>query len=69
MRLKAAGHRGVVGYGWSAFIAALEAEARARDARLKDMALAARMALGVALQHGFQVDQADVVIEKRLGNL
>ena len=45
MRLKAAGHRGVVGYGWSAFIAALEAEARARDARLKDMALAARMAL------------------------
>ena len=31
--------------------------------------LAARMALGVALQHGFQVDQADVVIEKRLGNL
>ncbi len=45
MRLKAAGHRGVVGYGWSTFIAALEAEARARDARLKDMALAARMAL------------------------
>ena len=31
--------------------------------------LAARMTLGVALQHGFQVDQADVVIEKRLGNL
>lgn len=45
MRLKGAGHRGVLGYSWSAFVAALEAEARARDARLKDMALAARMAL------------------------
>lgn len=45
MRLKAAGHRGVLGYGWSAFVAALEAEARVREARLKDMALAARMAL------------------------
>lgn len=45
MRLKGAGHRDVLGYGWSVFVAALEAEARARDARLKDMALAARMAL------------------------
>lgn len=45
MRLKAAGHRDVLGYGWGAFVAALEAEARARDARLKDMALAVRMAL------------------------
>ncbi len=44
MRLKAAGHRGVVGYGWSAFIAALEAEARARAARQKEMDHSARMA-------------------------
>lgn len=45
MGLKGAGHGDVLEYGWSAFVAALEAEARAREARLKDMALAVRVAL------------------------
>lgn len=45
MRLAAAGHRDIFDYGWSAFVSALEAEARTREARLKDMALALRVAL------------------------
>lgn len=45
MRLAASGHRDVFDYGWSAFLSALEAEARIREARLKDTALALRVAL------------------------
>ena len=40
MRLAGAGHRDVFEYGWSAFAAALEAEAQRRDERMKDAALA-----------------------------
>ena len=45
MRLAGAGHRDVFEYGWSAFLGALEAEAARRDERLKDAALALRVAL------------------------
>ena len=45
MRLAGAGHRDVFEYGWSAFAAALEAEAQRRDERMKDAALALRVAL------------------------
>lgn len=45
MRLVGAGHRDAFEYGWSAFVAALEAEARRRDERMKDVALALRVAL------------------------
>ena len=40
MRLAGAGHRDVFEYGWSAF-----AEAQRRDERMKDAALALRVAL------------------------
>ena len=45
MRLAGAGHRDVFEYGWSAFVEALEAEAQRRDERMKDAALALRVAL------------------------
>lgn len=45
MRLAGAGHQGVRDYGWGAFLAALEAEAHGRDERMRDMALAFRVAL------------------------
>ena len=45
MRLAGAGHRDVFEYGWRAFLGALEAEAARRDERLKDAALALRVAL------------------------
>ena len=44
MRLAGAGHRDVFD-GWSAFVEALEAEAQRRDERMKDAALALRVAL------------------------
>ena len=45
MRLVGAGHQGALDYGWSAFLAALAAEAQAREERMRDMALAFRVAL------------------------
>jgi len=45
MRLAGAGHRDVFEYGWSAFVEALEAEVQRRDERMKDAALALRVAL------------------------
>ncbi len=44
MRLAGSGHGNVFDYGWSAFVAALEAEARLRDERMRDAALALRVA-------------------------
>ena len=45
MRLAGAGHRDVLGDGWSGFVEALEAGAGRRDERMKDAALALRVAL------------------------
>lgn len=45
MRLAGAGYGEVFEYGWSAFVAAMEAEAQRRDERMKDGALALRVAL------------------------
>ncbi len=45
MRLAGAGHGRVFEYGWSAFAAAMESEAQRRDERMKDTALALRVAL------------------------
>ena len=52
MRLAGAGHRDAPEYGRSAPAAALEAEAQRRDERMKDAALAQRVALHAGGRQG-----------------